>query len=463
MAEQVERESGVFALFGLVDPQEVSPQGLFRGLVDEAQSLADHRVVAPTRTWWLVAGYLSLFDGDEGRAAELLARARALPAQNPDQEQQTSLLGALVTMAAQRDRDWSTGLQNQVLAALDWGKSLDAPGHNRGLFHSVAVLVAQKALARGHNPQAAMAFGLVQKGGWSNPYRVDSDDRFWSMGWKVNDPVNLLMDALMTDEDLVTWKALLKTKDLDPLTARLAASSFLTARDLTWWQAHRALRRGDGGSALALLQDLAPAPRSGFQAEPVFPDRKFSYSLDLDPLDPGSGRGLRTVAPATLAGVMAKVEADAQTKPSSKTFLARGQFWFSLQLSGLPLLFSQPPKRISFTNGNFEYYGYDGRDQDRTTDVVGSFPLGRPSQTDAWAQRLKDFYQNEFSTLGKARQAFEAVVARHDDPEAEYRALLFLQAMDGGQYPALADPRYDKVPLARTFRTTCGDFQLRSL
>ena len=460
MAEQVESESGVFALFGLVDPQEVSPAGLFRGLIDQAQSLADHHMVKATRTWWLVAAYLSLFDGDEGRAAALLARAQGLPPLNSDQEHQMALLGALVAMAAEKDRDWSVGLQNQMLAALDWAKSLDAPDHNRGLYHSLVVLVAQKELARGHNPEAALAFGLVQKGGWANPYRVANDDWFWSTAWSANNPVNLLMDALMTDEDLITWKALLNTKDLDPLTARLTASSFLSNRDLTWWQAHRALRRGQGENALALLKTLGPPPDP---AEAVFPDRKFSYSLDLDPLNPGSGRGLRTVTPVTLAGVMVKIEADALTKPSSRALLSQGQFWFSLQLSGLPLLFSQPPKVISFTNGNFEYYGYDGRDGNRTTDAVGAFPLGRPAQTDAWAQRLREFYRNEFSTLDKARRAFLSVVARHDDPEAEYRALLFLQAIDGDSYPGLADPRYDKVPLAQTFRTTCGDFQSRAL
>ena len=455
MAEQVEKEAGVFALFSLVDPGEVPPAGLFSGLVDEAQALVDRGVVAPTRTWWLVASYLALFDGDPALSARLLGQARALPALNTDQSHQSDLLGTLVQMNAEKDRDWSPDLQKQVIAALDWGRSLDAPGHNRGLYHSVAVLTAQKELARGHNPQAALAFGLVQTGGWGNPYRATNDDSFWATSFPANDPVNLLMDALMSDEDLALWKDLLKAGDLDPLTARLVARSFLTERDLTWWQAHRALRRGEGEKALALLKTLGQAPEPGPDAVALFPDRKFSYSLDLDPLDPSAGRGLRTVTPATLAAVMARIEVDARTKPSAKTLLAQGEFWFSLQLSGMPLLFSQPPKLISFTNGNFEYYGYDGRDTERTTAVVGNFPLGRPNQTDAWAQRLTDFYKNEFSTLGRARQAFEAVVARQDDPDAEYRALLFLQALDGNRYHDLADGRYDKLGLAQRFRSTC--------
>ena len=459
MAEQVEREAGVFALFSLVDPSEVPPAGLFSGLIDEAQALVDRGVVAPTRTWWLLASYLALFDGDPARSARLLEKARALPALNADQNHQSDLLGALIEMNDEKDRDWSPGLQNQVIAALDWGRSLDAPGHNRGLYHSVAVLTAQKELARGHNPQAALAFGLVQTGGWGNPYRAASDDTFWATSYPSNDAVNLLMDALMSDDDLAVWKGLLKAGNLDPLTARLVARSFLTERDLTWWQAHRALRRGEGEKALALLKTLGPAPATDADASPLFPDRKFSYSLDLDPLDPAAGRGLRTVTASALAAVMTRIQGDAQTKPSARTLLAQGEFWFSAQLSGLPLLFSQPPKLISFTNGNFEYYGYDGRDSERSTAVVGSFPLGRPSQTDAWAQRLTDFYKDEFSTLGRARQAFEAVVARRDDPDAEYRALLFLQAIDGNRYQALADERYDRLPLAQRFRSTCELFR----
>ncbi len=458
MAEQVEREAGVFALFNLVDPQEVSPKGLFTGLIDRAQSLVEEGVQPPTRTWWLVASYLALFDGDPARAGALLGRARALPSLNSIQDRQADLLAALIGMDAEKDRDWSPALQNQVLAALDWGKSLDAPGHNRGLFHSVAVLIAQKELARGHNPQAVMAFGLIQKGGWANPYAVTSDDGFWSVGWPSNNSVNLLMDALMSDDDLATWKVLLNDDHLEPLTARLVARSLMSERDLTWWQAHRALRRGQGDQALALLKTVGPAPASQ-TGSAVFPDRKFSYSLDLDPLNPGEGRGMRTVSPVSLASVMARIETDARSKPTSKNLLALGQFWFSVQLSGLPLLFAQPPKVISFVNGNFEYYGYDGRDTGRTTAVVGTFPLGQTSQTDAWAKRLAAFYRDEFSTLNRARAAFEAVLVRRDDPDAEFRALLFLQAIDHDQYPALADPRFDSLPLARTFRSTCEDFQ----
>jgi hypothetical protein len=460
MAEQIEKEAGVFALFGLVDPTEVSPSGLFTGLIDQSVTLADRGTVKATRTWWLIASYLALFDGDPARAAQLLSRAQSLPARNADQEHQSDLIGALLQMHAEKDQDWSVTLQNRVLSALDWGQSLDAPGHNRGLYHSVAVLVAQKELARGHNPQAALAFGLVQGGSWSNPYQVADDDSFWATAWSANNSVNLLMDALMSDEDLDAWKGLLKARDLSPLTARLVAHPFLTTRDLTWWQAHRALRRGKGDQAVALLKTLGPAPQPDPDRAPsVFSERTFHYSLDLDPLDPAGGRGFRAVSPQALASVMAKIESEASAKPTSRSLLNRGQFWFSLQLSGLPLLFSQPPALISFTNGNFEYYGYDGRDSERTKAVVGTFPLGRPSQTDLWAQRLQAFYRDEFSTLGKARQAFEAVLARRDDPEAEYKALLFLQAIDRNQGKALADPRYDKVPLAEEFRSTCEDFQ----
>lgn len=462
MAEQVEREAGVFALFGLVDPTEVSPKGLFTGLIDEAQSLAEKKVVAPTRTWWLLASYLSLFDGDEARAAQFLDRARTLPARNPAQDHQTDLIAALLQMGIEKDKDWSAGLQTQVVDALHWGQTLNAVDHNRGLYHSVVVLAAQKELARGHNPQAALAFGLIQGGG-SNPYQVASDDGFWSTSGLSNDSVNLLMDALMTDDDIDGWRALLHSKNLSPLTAHLVANSLLTDRDLTWWQAHRALRRGQGEKALALLKNLGPAPTISPDATVVFPDRKFTYSLDLDPLDPASGRGARTVTPATLASLMSRIETEAQTKASSRALLNRGMFWFSLQLSGMPLLFAQPPTLISFTNGNFEYYGYDGNDTNRSTSVVGTFPLGRPSRTDAWARRLNEFYRNEFSTLGRAKAAFEAVVARQDDPEAEYKALLFLQALGEDQYSALANHRYDGLELADTFRTTCEEFRSRAL
>jgi hypothetical protein len=156
---------------------------------------------------------------------------------------------------------------------------------------------------------------------------------------------------------------------------------------------------------------------------------------------------------------MARVENSVKNHPSSQTLLAQGEFWFSLQLSGMPLLFAQPPKVISFTNGNFEYYGYDGRDLGRTTAQVGDFPLGHPSQTDAWTKRLTDFYRDEFTTLPRARTAFLAVVARNDDPEAKFRALLFLQALGGGQFDALAGHEFDGLPLVETFRTTCEDYK----
>jgi len=456
MAEQVERESGVFALFGLVDPHEVSPHGLFTGLVDKAQALVEQGVQPATRTWWLVASYLALFDGDVARSAALLDRARTLPSLNRDQDHQSDLLAALIQMEAEKEKDWSPSLQSQVVAALDWGKSLDAPGHNRGLYHSVAVLVAQKELARGHNPQAVMAFGLVQKGGWGNPYRVDNGDGFWSTGWPFNNAVNLMMDALMTDEDLSAWKGLLHAADLDPLSKRLVSQSLMTGRDIIWWQAHRALRRGQGEQALSLLKTLGTEPDV---ESSLFQPRQFSYSVNLDPLDPLQGRGMRTVSPMALAGLMASITAEARTKPSSRSLLTLGQFWLSLQFSGMPLLFSQPPKVISFVNGNFEYYGYDGRDTGRTTALVGTFPLGQSNQTDAWARRLAAFYRNEFSTLGRARQAFEAVVARHDDPDAEFRALLFLQAIDHDRYDDLSDSRYENLPLAEDFRSSCEDFQ----
>ncbi len=452
MAEQVEKEAGVFALFGLVDPNEVSPRGLFTGLIDQAQALVETGVQPATRTWWLVASYLALFDGDPARSASLLDRARALPALNAHQAQQTELLETLLAMDTQKDKEWTTDLQKRVLAAMEWGKSLDGQGHNRGLYHSVVVLVAQKELARGHNPLAVLAFGLIQGGG-ASPYDVAQDDGFWTTGWTSNNSVNLLMDALMTDDDLALWKTLLHAPDLDPLAAHLASHSFLNDKDLLWWQAHRALRRGQGDRALAFLKALGPDGPSG-----VFHRRSFSYSLSLDPLDPASGRGMRAVSALTLAGVMSRVEDDARTKPSSRTLLAQGQFWLSLQFSGMPLLFSDPPPVISFVNGNFEYYGYDALDQGHNTAVVGTFPLGQQTQTDAWARRLAAFYKNEFSTLGRARAAFQAVVARHDDPDAEFRALLFLEAMDHDQYEVLADPRYEGLPLADTLRSTCEDF-----
>jgi hypothetical protein len=452
MAEQVERESGVFALFGLVDPNELSPRGLFTGLIDQAQALVEKGVQPATRTWWLIASYLALFDGDQARSASLLDRARALPALNADQAQQTELLETLIAMDGEKNKDWTPELQKRILASMEWGRSLDAPGHNRGLYHSVVVLVAQKELTRGHNPLAALAFGLIQTGGM-NPYQVAQDDGFWSEGWTANNSVNLLLDALMSDDDLALWKTLLHAPDLDPLAAYLASRSFLDDNDILWWQAHRALRRGQGDRAVTLLKTLGSDGPSG-----VFHRRNFSYSLTLDPLDPTSGRGMRSVSALTLAGLMARVEDDARTKPSARSLLTQGEFWLSLQFSGLPLLFSDPPSVISFVNGNFEYYGYDGLDRGHSTAVVGTFPLGQPSQTDAWARRLAAFYKNEFSTLGRARAAFQAVVARHEDPDAEFQALLFLQAIDHDQFKALADPRYEDLPLADTLRSTCEDF-----
>lgn len=452
MAEQVEAEAGVFALFGLVDPHEVPPKRLFTGLIDGAEALAGG-VQKPTRTWWLTAAYLALFDGDPHRSAGFLSRARALPARNPDQEAQTHLIEALVQMSAEQNSDWSVDLQNQVVWALDWAKTLDRPNSNRGMYHSVVLLAAQKFLARGHNPQAALAFGMVQAGGWSNPYRLRNDDRFWTTGWAPNNPVNLYFDALLSDEDLVAWKTLLATPHLAPLTARLVGHPFLTEGDLTWWQAHRALRRGDGPTAQRLLASLPD-----LRASKVFPQREFSYSVDLDPLDPAGGRGMVTVGPRALVERMLSIESQARDRPSSQTLLARGQFWFSLQLSGLPLLFSQPPSVIRFVNNNFEYYGYDGRDLDRTTSQVGDFPLGRPGQADQWTQSLAEFYHGDFTVLPRARQAFEAVVARRDNTEAEYQALLFLQALDGNRASALAHPRYDGLPLAQRFRSTCEAF-----
>lgn len=453
MAEQIEAESGVFALFGLVDPHEVPPKGLFTGLLDGAEALAAQGLQPATRTWWLLAAYVSLFDGDAGRAAEFLGRARSFPPRNPAQEAQTGLLAALVQMDAERERDWSAALQRQVVQSLDWAKTLDAPGHNRGLYHSLVVLAAQKYLARGQNAQAALTFGLIQEGPWSNPYRLRTDDWFWATTWTGNNSVNLLFDALLSDTDLEDWQALLKARNLEPLTARVAAHPFLTTRDLTWWQAHRALRRGEGETARALLTSLGGGSGSAF-----FPRRNFAYSLDLDPLDPVSGRGMRTVTPLQLAEEMVRIETQARNSPSPSTLLARGEFWLSLQLSGLPLLFAQPPETISFVNGNWEYYGYDGRDLERTTSVVGEFPLGRPARTEDWALTLEAFYRDEFTTLGRAREAFEAVVALGVDPEAEYQALLFLQTIDGNRFADLGDSRYDEVPLAQEFRATCEAF-----
>jgi hypothetical protein len=397
-----------------------------------------------------------LFDGEASRAAGFLARAQALPAANGAQGRETDLMAALVAMDSQRNQDWTPGLESQVVAALDWGQSLDGPGHNRGLYHSVAVLAAQKELARGHNPQAVLAFGLVRTGPWSNPYKVEADDGFWTTGYQANNPVNLMMDALLSDADIETWRSLLHSRNLGPLTARLVSHPFLSDRDLTWWEAHRALRRGQADRAMALLRALGG---DGSVDSGVFPRRNFSYSLDLDPLDAGGGRGMRTVGPLALASVMARVEADAQERPSSRTLLTRGEFWLSLQLSGLPLLFAQPPKVISFVNGNFEYYGYDGHDVDRSAAAVGEYPLGPPAQTDAWTQRLHEFYRTEFSTLDRARGAFEAVLGRHDDPEAEFRALLFLQTMDHNRGHDLDDSRFANLPLAETYRTTCEAWQ----
>jgi hypothetical protein len=456
MAEQVEGEAGVYGLFGLVDPQEVVPRGLFTPLVDEAEALVTTGVQPATRTWWLLTAYLALFDGEASRAAGLLAKAQALPAANQAQVREADLIGALVAMDAEKDGDWSPGLQTRIVAALDWGAGLNRPGHNRGLYHSIAVLAAQKELARGHNPQAVLAFALVRTGSWANPYKVESDDSFWTTGYQANNPVNLLMDALLSDADIEAWRTLLKAKDLSPLTARLVAHPFLSDRDLTWWEAHRALRRGQADRAMALLRTLGG---DGSVDSEVFPRRGFSYSLDLNPLDAGGGRGMRTVGPLALASVMARVEADAQEKPTSQTLLARGEFWLSLQLSGLPLLFAQPPKVISFVNGNFEYYGYDGHDTDRSAAAVGEYPLGPPTQTDSWTRRLHEFYRTEFSTLDRARAAFQAVLERHDDPEAEFRALLFLQTMDHNRGHDLDDSRYANLPLAETYRTTCETWQ----
>jgi hypothetical protein len=456
MAEQIEGEAGVYGLFGLVDPREVTPQGLFTPLVDQAEALVTSGTQPATRTWWTLAAYLALFDGTPGRAGDLLARAQALPGTDA-QVRETDLVGALVQMDAEKNQDWSPDLQRRVVAALDWGQTLNGPGHNRGLYHSVAVLAAQKELARGHTPQAVLAFALVRTGPWSNPYKVEADDGFWTTGWRPNHPVNLMMDALVSDADIAVWRGLLRAPDLDPLTARLVSHPFLSDRDLTWWEAHRALRRGQGDRALALLKTLGG---DGSVDSGVFPRRAFSYSFDLDPLDPAAGRGMRTVGPLTLASLMAQVEADARDRPSSRTLLARGLFWLSLQLSGLPLLFAQPPKVISFVNGNFEYYGYDGRDLNRTVAVVGDYPLGRPGQTDAWTERLRSFSRTEFSTLDRARAAFEAVVARHEDLEAEFRALLFLQALDHNRYEALDAPRYATLPLAETYRTTCESWRV---
>lgn len=454
MAEQIEAEAGVFALFGLVDPHVTSPRGLFTGLLDGAQELVESGVQRPSRSWWLIASYLALFDGDPARAQAFLGRARALPARNAAQGAQTNLLETLIRMDDERNRDWSPGLQTQVIQALDWALTLDGPDRNRGLYHSLVVLAAQKFLARGHNAEAALAFGLIQVGSWPNPYRVQPDDQFWSVGWPVNNAVNLLMDALMSDDDLAAWKTLLTARDLEPLVARVASHRFLSAQDLTWWQAHRALRRGQGDRARGLLASL---PAGGVDSA-VFPRRTFAYSLDLDPLHPASGRGMQVVEAGDLAAVMAGVESRAETSPSPQTLFARGQFWFSLQLSGMPLLFAQPPPVISFVNGNYEFYGYDGRDQARTTAVVGDFPLGQQDRTDDWSRRLTAFYRDEFTALGRAREAFEAVVAR-GDPEVRFQALLFLQALDGNRGSALGSPAFDGLPLAQELRATCEAFR----
>ncbi len=428
MVEEVEQEAGLSRLFALTfDPAAPVPpgttskelsfldslrrKGLYTALVDTAVQAASGPHRNFRRAWLTLAAYLAFYDGDETRMVSLYHASLAYPARNDAQSHQSHLLGTMVAMVSERHKSWSNSLQRRLIIDLAWAKSLDKPGHNRGLYHSLVVLVAQKDLWEDHRDAAARAFSTLQTQTWDNPYRLHQQDWFWSASWGANDPVNILFDVLLRKQDLSAWQKFLKTPALrSPLDQALTAPGWVTEADLEYLEAYKDLRQGLPDLAIPLAEKLTKegyfqGSKSWRNDHSVFPTRQFATSTSVDWAHPWTGQGLKALSFLALAQQMKAL----QTAP----LLEQANFWLSLQLSGFPLIFSTPPIPIRFVN-DLTYYGYDGSDPSPET----AFPLNEPRRAAEFQEEFQKFQEGEFSPLNRALRLYQTA-ADSPDPETQ--------------------------------------------
>ncbi|NNM66663.1 MAG: hypothetical protein HKM06_01495, partial [Spirochaetales bacterium] len=435
-------------------------KGLYTALVDSLEQAGLNPAIRFPRAWLTLAAYLAFFDGDEARMTQLYKKSLTFPARNSAQTHESHLLGTLLEMLAQRQTGWDTALQKRLIGDLVWAKTLDSPGHNRGLYHSLVVLAAQKDLALGRLAEAARAFDSLQTETWNNPYFLNHDEYFWSTSWGANDPVNLLFDVLLRSKDLDNWQRFLKTPPAQraPLDGFLARRAWLTSADLDYLQAYKDLRLGRAAQALPLVQKLT---RDGYFTglktwrgdASVFPVRQFSFSETVDVVNPASGDGIKQATLLELTQTMLKLE--------SGDPVVLGNFWFSLQLSGFPLIFASPPQVISFVN-NWEYYNYDGTDVP-TGDgsVAAEFPLFQPRRAPEFRNALLSFQVGPFSDVRRALEAYHQAAVHDQDPESRALAwaMIAILGQDKKAWAQLASPSLRNTSTTENLRSNCENLR----
>ena len=466
MVEEVEREAGVSRLMALTfDPADPLPaeasvedrqlvktlrrKGLYTALVDTAvKAAATSRTFR--RAWLTLAAYLAFYDGDDSRMVTLYHDSLRYPARNADQRHQSHLLGTMTAMLAQRHRPWGLALQRRLVKDLAWARSLDQPGHNRGLYHSLVVLVAQKDLFDDQRDAAARAFSTLQSQTWDNPYRVRHQDWFWAASWGANDPVNLLFDVLLRSKDIAAWRKFLALApdQRSPLDEALTAPGWITVDDLDYLEAYKALRQGKPNVALPLAEKLT---RDGYflgtsrwrNNRSIFPARTFATSTEVAWAHPWTGLGLK---PTSFLGVAQQMKG-LQTAP----VLVQANFWLSLQLTGFPLLFSSPPSPIKFVNDLY-YFGYDGNNPSPET----AFPLDEPSRAESFSREFQRFQVGEFAPVNKAL-AFYRAATHSSDAESQASGWAMIAWLTGHHelYRKLKQPSLQGTTVFRTLYSHC--------
>ncbi len=466
MVEEVEREAGVSRLMALTfDPADPLPaeasvedrqlvktlrrKGLYTALVDTAvKAAATSRTFR--RAWLTLAAYLAFYDGDDSRMVTLYHDSLRYPARNADQRHQSHLLGTMTAMLAQRHRPWGLALQRRLVKDLAWARSLDQPGHNRGLYHSLVVLVAQKDLFDDQRDAAARAFSTLQSQTWDNPYRVRHQDWFWAASWGANDPVNLLFDVLLRSRDIAAWRKFLTMApdQRSPLDEALTAPGWITVDDLDYLEAYKALRQGKPNVALPLAEKLT---RDGYfqgtsrwrNNRSIFPARTFATSTEVAWAHPWTGLGLK---PTSFLGVAQQMKL-LQTAPP----LVQANFWLSLQLTGFPLLFSSPPSPIKFVNDLY-YFGYDGNHPSPET----AFPLDEPSRAASFRREFQRFQSGEFAPVNTAL-AFYRAATHSSDTETQAGGWAMIAWLTGHHelYRKLKQPSLQGTTVFRTLYSHC--------
>lgn len=467
MIERIELEGGNVGFDLLIAPLPAGrPRGIYSALIDQASATAEAAEAADgeTRAFWLeVASYLCLFDGDAPRMASLLDRSQGLKSTIRTAAFR-SLLVLLVDLVRAQGRELPAGVQDRYLAALRLAAHQKSLGDNRGLYQSLAVILARKYLSLSRLDLAALAFGLLDDPNWFNPYRLSDDDRFWAGYGYAAQPFNYLVDALMDPEELQSWKTLLGPGPKTALQAWLAGQSVLDGHDLDYLTAIKHLRRGQPALARPLVDAL---DRDGFfRGEGHFrdgasrlPAKRFQYSTSLSVWDPGRPADLREIGLPELVVRLEAIQTRIRALGSAPLKEADGEFllesaavYFNLQLTGFPLVFSDTPRVIHFVN-DFDYYPYpDGR----------GGALAIPGLGDDLARRGRAFQENELNPGRRARALLQAVVNFKPDPEQEVLALALLARLDP---EAAADwkgrtavARYAGSDLLATLRATCEGY-----